>query len=202
MGDLFLCGSFRWVAKRRGLLTVILAVVALVNVLWGNIAPVHLVGPERSPASPVLWALILAGIVVRIWGAGNLHKNQEVTQTGIYRMVRHPLYLGNCLIFLVFFLSVSGPVLGLSLFFLLLFGVHYPLMFQEEERLAREYPRGFEEYRRLPRLVPRLGSLREAVASDRFSWRQVRENYGARTLWALVVLPALPEALELLRKSL
>ena len=200
MKDDLLCGgAFCWIARRRGLLTVTLACLALANVLWGRAEPVHLLGPGWwSPVSLLLWVFLVAGITVRIWGAGNLRKNKEVTRTGVYRMVRHPLYLGNCLLFLVFFASVGG-VVGLVLFTLLLFGVHYPVMIQEEARLAREYPGQFADHRRLRRLVPDLSALPEALDSDCFSWSRVRANYGTRTLWALVLLPCLPEALEMLR---
>jgi hypothetical protein len=82
---------------------------------------------------------------------------------------------------------------------LLLFGSHYPAMIQEEARLAREYPSQFTDHCRLRRLVPDLRALPEALESDCFTWSRVRANYGARTLWALVLLPLLPEVLEALR---
>jgi protein-S-isoprenylcysteine O-methyltransferase Ste14 len=51
------------------------------------------------------WATLLAGGIlattgegIRIWAAGHLEKNREVTRSGPYRWLRHPLYLGSALI--------------------------------------------------------------------------------------------------------
>ncbi len=48
------------------------------------------------------WQSLRAGIVVatvgeavRIWAAGHLEKSREVTRSGPYRYVRHPLYVGS-----------------------------------------------------------------------------------------------------------
>jgi hypothetical protein len=43
-------------------------------------------------------ALALAGEMIRIWAAGHLEKGQEVTQSGPYRLMRHPLYAGSAII--------------------------------------------------------------------------------------------------------
>jgi protein-S-isoprenylcysteine O-methyltransferase Ste14 len=39
-----------------------------------------------------------AGEAIRIWAAGHLEKGSEVTQSGPYRMTRHPLYVGSGII--------------------------------------------------------------------------------------------------------
>ena len=38
------------------------------------------------------------GEALRVWAAGHLDKGREVTHTGPYRFIRHPLYLGSTLI--------------------------------------------------------------------------------------------------------
>lgn len=43
-------------------------------------------------------AIALAGEMVRIWAAGHLEKGREVTQSGPYRITRHPLYLGSAIV--------------------------------------------------------------------------------------------------------
>ncbi|MCA1586159.1 MAG: isoprenylcysteine carboxylmethyltransferase family protein, partial [Acidobacteria bacterium] len=44
--------------------------------------------------SLALGALVaLAGEGLRVWAAGHLEKSREVTASGPYRLVRHPLYL-------------------------------------------------------------------------------------------------------------
>ena len=39
--------------------------------------------------------LSAAGEILRVWAAGHLRKGQEVTTSGPYRFVRHPLYVGS-----------------------------------------------------------------------------------------------------------
>jgi protein-S-isoprenylcysteine O-methyltransferase Ste14 len=40
----------------------------------------------------------LAGEAVRIWAAGHLEKSREVTRSGPYRWMRHPLYVGSSIL--------------------------------------------------------------------------------------------------------
>jgi len=43
-------------------------------------------------------AIAGGGELLRLWAAGHLEKSREVTTSGPYRYVRHPLYLGSSLI--------------------------------------------------------------------------------------------------------
>lgn len=55
-------------------------------------------------ARPTLRSLAIGGVVamlgelIRIWAAGHLEKGREVTQSGPYRLTRHPLYVGSAII--------------------------------------------------------------------------------------------------------
>jgi protein-S-isoprenylcysteine O-methyltransferase Ste14 len=40
-------------------------------------------------------ALALVGEALRVWAAGHLEKSREVTRSGPYRWLRHPLYVGS-----------------------------------------------------------------------------------------------------------
>jgi protein-S-isoprenylcysteine O-methyltransferase Ste14 len=40
----------------------------------------------------------LSGEAIRVWAAGHLEKSREVTRSGPYRWMRHPLYVGSALI--------------------------------------------------------------------------------------------------------
>ena len=40
-------------------------------------------------------AIAAAGESLRIWAAGHLHKSREVTASGPYRWLAHPLYVGS-----------------------------------------------------------------------------------------------------------
>jgi protein-S-isoprenylcysteine O-methyltransferase Ste14 len=73
-------------ARKRVALGFVVAVIALVlaNPTW-----------PRWRAG-----LLIAGIgeCLRIWAAGHLEKGREVTRSGPYRLMRHPLYAGSGLI--------------------------------------------------------------------------------------------------------
>ena len=191
-----------WMRRHRGLLCVILGLAAISKALWGEAEPWDLLGADASPYWPAPWLLAFAGAGIRIWGAGNLRKNKEVTRTGIYRMVRHPLYLGNSLIYMAFLVPLAGPLTGVLVAVSLLYMVHYPTILVEETRLAREYPHEFAAARGTPRFFPNLFVLPEALTTDRFSLERVYRNYGLRGLWGPVLLPVVTELLNGLRHLL
>jgi F0F1-type ATP synthase membrane subunit c/vacuolar-type H+-ATPase subunit K len=41
--------------------------------------------------------IAVVGEALRVWAAGHLEKSREVTQSGPYRFVRHPLYMGSAI---------------------------------------------------------------------------------------------------------
>lgn len=52
-----------------------------------------------SPTSIAIGvAVALPGEALRIWAAGHLDKGREITRSGPYRWVRHPLYLGSAVL--------------------------------------------------------------------------------------------------------
>jgi protein-S-isoprenylcysteine O-methyltransferase Ste14 len=61
-----------------------------VLVLW-------LATPTRTTIAAGLMVAV-AGEACRFWAAGHLHKSREVTRSGPYRFVAHPLYLGSSVI--------------------------------------------------------------------------------------------------------
>jgi protein-S-isoprenylcysteine O-methyltransferase Ste14 len=181
--------AIRWVHRRRPILTAALVLAAPAHTLLTEARPADLLDPREGWRFAVPWLLMLAGVAIRIWGSGNLRKNQEITQTGIYRMVRHPLYTGSLAVFLAYFLTVGDPALGVVLFAGLL-GVYYATMLGEEEFLELKFPEQARRREPLPRLLPNPLRLPEALRSDRFTLRSSYANLGLRSLWVLVLLPA------------
>ena len=95
------------VARRRVILGFMVAVVAFVYARpsW------------RSIAAGVPVALVGEGL--RIWAAGHLVKAREVTMSGPYRLMRHPLYIGSAIIGVGFVTAAASPwVAGLVLGYL------------------------------------------------------------------------------------
>jgi protein-S-isoprenylcysteine O-methyltransferase Ste14 len=186
----------QWIHRRRPLLTFAVCVVVVLLGLWDPAPPARLLDPGTGPVFWLAWGLVILGVAVRVWGSGNLRKNQEITRTGIYRMVRHPLYLGSLAVFLAFFITLGNPWIGAAFWAGMVAFVYYPTMMDEEAWLVLHYPEQTGEYAGLPRLLPNLLRLPEALRTDRFTLRAAWGNLGMRSLWALV---ALPIALELMR---
>jgi len=44
------------------------------------------------------FTIALVGEALRIWAAGHIEKSTEITQSGPYQWVKHPLYLGSSII--------------------------------------------------------------------------------------------------------
>lgn len=179
----------RWIHRRRPVLTAVVVLAALGHSIVTDARPADLLTPSETWRFWLPWALMIFGVAVRLWGSGNLRKNQEITNSGIYVLVRHPLYLGSLAFLLSYFLTVGDPGIGAVLFLILLGGIYYPTMRAEEEHLRSTFPAEFSSYRPPPRLLPDLSRFRESLESDRFDVRAAYRNLGFRSLWFLVGLP-------------
>lgn len=102
-------------------------------------------------------ALALVGMAIRMWAAGHVHKNTELTTTGPYARVRHPLYTGNALIGLG--LCVASGLWWSGPLFALLWVVFYlPTIRREDGKLRSSFPERWDEWgSRTPAIIPALG---------------------------------------------
>jgi protein-S-isoprenylcysteine O-methyltransferase Ste14 len=90
-----------FLARRRVALGGLCALVALI---------------VARPTWPWWWtglAVASTGEALRVWAAGHLEKNREVTTSGPYRWMRHPLYYGSGLMALGIIVATHHPVVGL-----------------------------------------------------------------------------------------
>ena len=159
---------------------------------------------EPRPDRPWFWAglaLVVLGEAVRIWAAGHLVKNKELTTTGPYAHVKNPLYVGTFLVMAGFCVLAQGGGKGNRLFDnmnwvllgagaagFLLYYVPYKKR-REGGRLREIFGAAWEEYdRRVPDYFPRLRPYRRAGgAPRRWSFRTVCEN---SEQWAPVAIAA------------
>ncbi len=58
-------------------------------------------------------AVALVGESIRVWAAGHLEKSREVTRSGPYRWMRHPLYVGSSVLALGIVLASRSPVVAI-----------------------------------------------------------------------------------------
>lgn len=96
-----------------------------------------------TPTSLLAGASIaLAGQALRVWAAGHIEKGREVTRSGPYRLMRHPLYVGSAILGLGF--SVAAWSFGTTVLVMAYFLVTYVAAVRTEEatldaRFAGEY---------------------------------------------------------------
>lgn len=67
----------------------------------------YLAAPTRS--SMIVGTVVaIIGEALRIWAAGHIEKSREVTRSGPYQFVRHPLYLGSSIMALGFVIAARS----------------------------------------------------------------------------------------------
>ena len=78
----------------------VIEIVARLRVALGFLCGVLVFWLATPTAGTILAGLAVAaaGEWLRVWAAGHLNKSREVTRSGPYRFVAHPLYLGSSVI--------------------------------------------------------------------------------------------------------
>lgn len=145
--------SGNWLFKRRSWLPVIMVVAGIIVMYLGNRQAI--IFDMRDEL--IFLGVSIFGQIIRILTVGFTPKNtsgrntangqvaDELNVTGIYSLLRHPLYLGNFFMWL-------GPVLFLRSFcFTLIFGLMYWLyyeriMFAEEQFLRRKFGEIYDKW--------------------------------------------------------
>jgi protein-S-isoprenylcysteine O-methyltransferase Ste14 len=128
-----------------------------------------------TPASLAIGlAVAVAGEALRVWAAGHLEKGREITTSGPYRLVRHPLYLGSAIMGAGFIVAARDLVVTL------LVGAYLMLtltaaMRSEEALLDDRFNGGYSAWRG--------GAV--AASSRRFSVERVVANREYRALLGL-----------------
>lgn len=142
-------------------------------------------------------AAVVAGGALRSWGAGHLVKTTQLTITGPYARLRHPLYLGTLLVASGIAVMVGGwaAIVVLLLFLPWFFLSYFPRKEQvESARLEARYGDAFARYRaEVPALLPRLTpwepapeTLAQGDASLRWSLDRYSDNNELGTLLGLI----------------
>ena len=147
-------------------------------------------------------AIVTAGLAVRVWATGYLHKNQKLTTQGPYAYVRHPLYAGTLLSLIGFGVAASGAggAAGVALSLVLAVGLavffFYYLPYKarlEADRCLRRFGSTAERYlREVPNLLPfrrpfrgepAFWSLRQVLVNNEH-WTCLAAGAGLAILWA------------------
>lgn len=117
----------------------------------------------------------IAGEMIRVWASGHLEKGTEVTRSGPYRRVQHPLYLGSSIIAVGVAIACRS-LLAAALIFIYMAATLSAAVRSEEAFLRRQFGEAYERYRR---------SLAEP-ASRRFSAARAMRNREHRAIVGLI----------------
>jgi protein-S-isoprenylcysteine O-methyltransferase Ste14 len=124
-------------------------------------------------------SIAVAGELLRIWAAGHLNKSREVTASGPYRWIGHPLYLGSSIMGAG--LAVAGAnILVAGLIALYLAVTLTAAMRSEEAFLQRTFGDGYDRYRR-----------GEAQPAKGFEFAQAIANREYRAVIGLLIVTLL-----------
>lgn len=120
------------------------------------------------------------GLALRLWASGHLDKGREITTSGPYRWLRHPLYVGSCL------LGVGVAVAASHLLVMLLVCVYLSLTLAmairtEEAELRYKFGSLYDSY----------CEGKNSIVSRSFSFTRVRSNREHRAILGLLVVMAL-----------
>ncbi len=145
--------SGNWLFKRRSWLPAILIVAGIIVMYLTNRQAILFDLTEEL----LFLGISLTGEAIRIYTVGFAPKNtsgrntgagqiaDELNMTGIYSVVRHPLYVGNFLMWL-------GPVLFVRsfvflVFFVLIYILYYErIIFAEEQFLRRKFADAYDKW--------------------------------------------------------
>ena len=94
--------------------------------------------------------------------------------TGIYSLLRHPLYLGNFFMFLGPFIF-TGNIYGISIFILIFWLYYERIMYAEEAFLIHKFENEYSEWASdTPAFIPKISAY--LPANSKFSFQKVIER--------------------------
>ena len=121
-------------------------------------------------------AIAIPGELLRLWAAGHIDKGREITRSGPYRFVRHPLYLGSTIMALGFALA-SGSILVVVLVMAYMIATLAAAMLTEERALDEKFQGAYSAYK----------AGRAAAVERPFTWARVVANREYRAATGLVL---------------
>lgn len=190
--------------KYRGTLPIFILLAALALYAYQCYSPSTLGNGISDVLGENIFQIIclvvsLAGLFIRVHTLGfvipntsgrNTHKQiaDGINKTGMYSLLRHPLYLGNFLMWLG--IGMLTENIWFNLFFILGFWLYYErIMYAEETFLIKKFGDEYTKWSKdVPPFIPRLSNY-EKPALD-FAWRKVirQEKSGIAALFIVFML--------------
>ena len=135
--------------------------------VWLIIIPFYI---YASPSTTLLWwgaGVSTAGLVLRAWAAGCIHKDRYLATTGPYAHTRNPLYLGSFI--LGAGVTVAGGQWPFGVVFLAFFLLVYrATVLREATELQARFGEGYRVYAaHVPSVLPRITAYRDERSNSR-----------------------------------
>jgi hypothetical protein len=144
-------------------------------------APLVLILANPSRESIFVGTVVgLAGEAIRVWAAGHVKKSREVTSSGPYRFVAHPLYVGSSIMGAGLALASRNPIAAALIVIYLIVTLGAAIK-SEEAFLRRTFGDQYDLYRRWGQ-----ENGRAARSARRFSLALVWANREYRALVGLL----------------
>ena len=139
--------------------------------------PVALWLAQPTAASLIMGGLVAAaGEAIRIWAAGHVEKGREVTTSGPYRWMAHPLYVGSSIMGAGLALAAASVPVAVLVAAYLVTSLTAAIR-TEEAALVAAFGNEYRAYRQ----------GRSVESSRRFSLARARRNREHRAIVGLVV---------------
>lgn len=131
--------------------------------------------------------LVLAGEALRIWAAGHIQKNGEVTTSGPYGYIQSPLYLGSFIIMTGLSLMANAAILWIISTIIFMFSYVPRKQKTEWGRLERIFGEQFLKYKdAVPYFIPKSSVPYPEGGKHPWSFKAMIENTEHQT--GIVVL--------------
>ncbi|MFZ9660791.1 MAG: methyltransferase family protein [Chitinophagaceae bacterium] len=183
--------------RYRGILPIIIVLPAIA-VLWFQLP--DLKDHQQSSSHIIAYVVAFLGVFIRAYTVGFSSRNtsgrntaegqvaDSVNTTGIYSIVRHPLYLGNFFMWLgVALLTHNGWFI---MFFIALYMIYYErIMYAEEQFLRGKFGEAYTSWAaKTPAIIPDFSKFKSNT--NTFSWKKVlkKEKTGILLLNLLFLL--------------
>lgn len=151
--------------------------------------PVLILAEPTLDSIAVFLPLLLLGVLIRVWARGHLERQTQVTFSGPYAYVRHPLYVGSFFMGLAFCGMTRLPAVPL-VFAVVFVAMYWPKVIREERWMRQRFGTDYATYAASTgAVIPHLRWGAPALAlpgATRFAWRRVRRHREWKT-WLGVV---------------
>jgi protein-S-isoprenylcysteine O-methyltransferase Ste14 len=188
-----------WLFRYRGSIPLIIFFIGFAVFLYSELHPEFFLIKNLLPTTLLeigCVSLSLFGLFIRIYAVGHTPKNtsgrnvgrqlaESLNSTGIYSMVRHPLYLGN------FFMWLGPAAMTGSIWFIaafvLFYWVYYErIMFAEEQFLRRKFEQIYLDWSdKTPAFWPSFKNFVKPALP--FSWKKIlkKEKNGLAAIFVI-----------------